>query len=290
MSQVMSVIDFLWNFLTTPFFELGGNKVSIITLAASCAIILLALYLARFLEKLAIKTLGNKDIDSGVKNAIPKFLRYLIVTIGVLMSLDTLGVSLKSLAAVGAVFMVGIGFGLQNISQNFIAGLIILLERPVKVGDIIKMGDVSGRVIDIKARSTVILTRDDVAIIVPNSKFISEEVINETHSGKKVRLRIDISVAYGSNVPKVEESLISVAKNHNKIIQESQPKVIFKDFGDSSLDFSLLVWIEDIWNDDFIKSDLRMAINDKFIENNITIPFPQQDVYFHSKEVVNKLS
>ncbi|MBT6324801.1 MAG: mechanosensitive ion channel, partial [Bdellovibrionales bacterium] len=252
MSQLMSVIDLFWKFLTTPFFELGGNKVSIITLAASCAIILLALYLARFLEKLAIKTLENKDIDSGIKNAIPKFVRYLIVTIGVLMSLDTLGVSLKSLAAVGAVFMVGIGFGLQNISQNFIAGLIILLERPVKVGDIIKMGDVSGRVIDIKARSTVILTRDDVAIIVPNSKFISEEVINETHSGKKVRLRINISVAYGSDVPKVQESLISVATKHEKVIQGSKPKVIFKDFGDSSLDFSLLVWIEDIWNDDFI--------------------------------------
>lgn len=264
-------------------FELGGNKISLLSVFSALFIIFLTYRLSKWIEKLVSKSLSRKriDIDPGLKTTIEKFSGYAVLVVGFLVTLDTLGIGLQSLAALSAVFMVGIGFGLQNIAQNFISGLILLLERPVKEGDLIRVDGVEGRILDIRARATVVQTRDDVAIIVPNSKLISDNVVNDHHLGPNIRFRIKIGVAYGSDVNLVKECLLSIASDHQKILKTPPPAVLFSDFGDSSLDFQIACWTNDQWAKELIMSEMRFAIDKIFREKNITIPFPQRDVHIY---------
>lgn len=268
-----------WSLLTKPLFELGGNHISLFSLILAVAIMVASSWAAKLAEQLTRRTLKETHLDEGLKGSLEQFSRYTVLIIGFLITLDTLGVSLSSLAAIGTVLMVGVGFGLQNIAQNFISGLIILLERPIKNGDVVIVDDVAGRVTKIGARSTMIQTRDDVAIIVPNSKFISEKVINESFSGTKIRLSITVGVAYGSDTALVQETLLSIAQNHPGVITHPKPYVFFEDFGDSSLNFKLCAWVSDLWAKEITASEIRYKIDQAFREKNITIPFPQRDVH-----------
>jgi len=275
----------IWELIRTPLFEISGNKFSVMSLILACIVFYLSVILSKMAERFIRNLLADKELDAGVKGSIERFTRYLVVTVGALMTLDTVGISLSSLAALGAVLMVGIGFGLQNITQNFISGLIILLERPIKVGDLVIVQGVSGRVIEIGARSTLIHTRDDVAIIVPNSQFISEQVVNESFSGEKMRLHIPVGVAYGSDTDKVKTALLKVANENAKVLDYPAPTVNFNNFGDSSLDFEVRVWVRELWENDIIKSDIRFAIDQEFRAQKIQIPFPQRDLHLRSSEV-----
>lgn len=271
--------------LTTPFLELSGNKISITTIIVGVTFFYFSSVLAKYSQVFATKVLENKNIEAGLKGSIAKFVGYLAHILGVVITLEMIGISLSSIFALGGVLMVGIGFGLQNITQNFISGIILLFERPIKRGDLVEVDGVTGRITDIGTRSTTVITRDDVSIIVPNSKFISEQVVNDSHSGERRRFHIDIGVAYGSEVEKVQEVLLKVAKNHSRVIQTPKPKVFFKEFGDSSLNFDLTVWIQDLWGCDEILSDIRFAIDREFRNNNIEIPFPQRDLHVRSSSV-----
>lgn len=271
----------VWKLISQPLFQLGGNDISIVSLLAAVLILLCSIKLSRTIEKIVFRALKSRDIDSGLKSSVARFSRYLVLLLGVFITLDTMGISLSSLAALGAVLMVGVGFGLQNITQNFIAGLILLIERPIKKGDLVRVGETAGRIIDIQARSTVVQTRDDISIIVPNSQFISEQVVNESFSGDKVRLHVGVGVAYGSDVELVKSVLLKVAREHQQVLQYPESNVVFRDFGDSSLDFELRVWVEELWANDIILSDLRFAIDREFRENKVVIPFPQRDVHIY---------
>jgi small-conductance mechanosensitive channel len=273
-----------WSVLRYTLFEVSGHKISFLSLLSAVGIFYITSLLSRWAERGIGRLLADrKDIDSGTKDSIKRFTRYTILIIGGFITLDTVGIKMSSLAAVGAVLMVGIGFGLQNITQNFISGLIILLERPIKVGDLVEVKGVSGKVINIGARSTLINTRDDVSIIVPNSQFISEQVVNETLSGEKIRYHVSIGVAYGTDPRLVERILDGIGHKHNKVLQNPGPKVYFKGFGGSSLDFSLTVWISDIWNFESILSDIRFMICDAFKEEGVEIPFLQVDLHVKDK-------
>ena len=234
--------------------------------------------MSKWTERFMHRTMMHKDIDHGIKGSVEKFSRYFVLMVGIFISLSTLGINLNSLTAL----LVGIGFGLQNITQNFVSGIIILLERPIKRGDIVEVGETSGRILDIRARSTLILTRDDVVIVVPNSSFISEQVVNDSFSGDKLRISVDVGVSYSSNVDQVTDILIKVAHSHEKVLKSPPPTVIFKDFGDSSLNFCLRIWTNDLWFSDIILSDLRYKITRQFQENGVTIPFPQRDLHLKS--------
>ncbi len=269
----------LWNILTTSLFEISGQKVSIFSLLMACFIFYITTLLSRWAERAVARILADKkELDSGVKDSIRTFTRYTVLIVGGFVTLDTVGISMSSLAAVGAVLMVGIGFGLQNITQNFISGIIILLERPIKVGDLIEVKGVSGKVMEIGARSTLVSTRDDISIIVPNSQFISEQVVNESLSGQKIRLKVKVGVAYGTDPRKVESILMKVAEDCPQVIMYPPPKVFFLDFGASSLDFALSVWISELWQNEAILSDIRFRISDAFKAENIEIPFQQIDL------------
>ncbi|MGZ3713413.1 MAG: mechanosensitive ion channel family protein, partial [Bdellovibrionota bacterium] len=166
----------VWDLFREPIFVSNGSKISVFSLLISAIAIIVAINVAKALGRMVNHKLEQRGVDSGVRGSLEKFFRYGFVGLAILFSLDNLGISINSLAAVGAVLMVGIGFGLQNIAQNFISGIIILIERPIKVGDVIRVGNSIGKVIDIRVRSTIVQTGDAITIIVPNSKIVSEEV------------------------------------------------------------------------------------------------------------------
>jgi small-conductance mechanosensitive channel len=275
----------LFAILNTPLLVMGESKIAFTSIIVAILAILITFKLAKFVAGLVGNALEKRGVDSGVKDSLERFTRYGIIAAGILFSLDSLGFSLNSLAALGAVLMVGIGFGLQNIAQNFISGIIILIERPVKVGDIVKVGSAEGKIIDIRVRSTIILTRDEVAIIVPNSKFVSEEVTNNNFNSNVIRQHLKVGVAYGSDTAKVCQVLNEILDSHPSVLKNPAAVVIFENFGESSLDFDLRFWSEDIWGAERILSDLRFKIDERFREENIQIPFPQRDLHLVSSNL-----
>jgi small-conductance mechanosensitive channel len=268
-------------------FEVNDAKITLGTIFISIAIIFISIKLASFTAKIVNRTLASREVEPGVRDSLTKFLRYILIIVGVLFALDNLGISIKSLAAFGAVLMVGIGFGLQDVAKNFISGIILLIERPVKVGDVIDVGDYTGRVIDIRVRSTLLKTRDEVTVIIPNAMLISEEVVNQSYSAQITRQHIRLGVAYGSDLKLVEKVLISCAMEHDKVLKDPPPIAVFEDFGDSSLKFDLRFWVSDIWSMERIASDIRYAIDKKFRESEISVPFPQMVVHTSAPQTEN---
>lgn len=180
---------------------------------------------------------------------------------------------------------IGVGFGLQNVISNFFAGLIIMFERPIKVGDRIEVDKVEGDVLEIGARSTVVLINDNIAIIVPNSKFITENVVNWKYNDGKVRFRIPVGVAYGTDVRLVEKVLLEVADAAKDVMEHPAPVVRLMKFGDSALEFELRVWSEtQVHRKGALVSAINLAICDKFREYGIEIPFPQRDIHIRSTD------
>jgi small-conductance mechanosensitive channel len=282
MDDLFSQLHDVFIFLQKPLVTIKGTEISFVSLILSFCLFILFLKIADKASHFTRNLLVKKGIDSGVSDSIERIIRYIVIIVGILLSLDNLGVSVNSLAAIGAVLMVGVGFGLQNITQNFISGIIILFERPIKIGDIITVGHSVGRVIDIKARSTLIETRDDITIIIPNSKIISEEVINQSYGIQRIRHQVSVGVAYGSDIDQVKSILLSVANHHPDILSTPEPIIIFANFGDSSLDFHLRFWSEKIWEADALASSVREGIYKEFAQQKVEIPFPQRVVHLQN--------
>jgi small-conductance mechanosensitive channel len=194
------------------------------------------------------------------------------------------GLDLQKFTIIAGALGVGIGFGLQNIVNNFVSGLILLFERPVKVGDTINIDDQWGTITRIGMRSTVFETLDRSEIIVPNSDLISQKVTNWTFTSNISRIVLTVGVAYGSSLDKVLEILMRVAKEHPDILNDPEASAIFTGFGESSIDFELRVWIADIGKRLKVKSEMGQAVDRYFREEGITIPFPQRDLHLRSIE------
>jgi small-conductance mechanosensitive channel len=269
----------IYQALETPVFQVHGSKILLLHILISFVVFSFSFKISSFLGRMANRYFDKKSVDTGVRDSIEKFVKYFVIMIAAIFSLDNLGISMSSLATFGAVLMVGIGFGLQNIASNFISGIIILIERPIKVGDIVKSGNFSGRVMDIRVRSTVIRTRDDVSIIIPNSKLVSEEVINESYSGENIRYHVRVGVAYDADVDVVIRNLKECAMEQSEVLRDPPPIVVLEEFGPSSLNFDLRFWCSNIWMMEMIAGEIRLSINKKFNAAGIVIPFPQQDVY-----------
>jgi small-conductance mechanosensitive channel len=200
-----------------------------------------------------------------------------------LIIFQSLGINMSTLNVLFGALGVGIGFGLQNIVNNFISGLIILFERPIKIGDRIEIGDINGDVMEISGRASTILTNDNITIIVPNSEFISSQVINWSHSDRNVRFRIPVGVSYKEDPEKVRSILLGVAHDHPGILRKPDTLVLFDEYGDSSLNFYLVVWTTDYINrPNDLKSQLYYEIFKRFKKEGIEIPFPQRDIHLKS--------
>jgi small-conductance mechanosensitive channel len=229
------------------------------------------------------KIYPKPNIDIGKSHTIYQLLKYFLWITAILFVLQTIGVKVTFLLAGSAALLVGLGLGLQEIFRDIVSGLILLFERNMKINDVVEIVDEIGKVKEIGFRTTKIETRDNIIHIIPNSKFITSEVINWSHIEKLTRFSVDLGVAYGSDVRLVEKVLHDCAMNHKKIAKKPNPFVRFNDFGDSSLSFQLFFWTDESFYVENIKSDLRFDIYKKFKENNIIIPFPQRDVHIITK-------
>ena len=239
-------------------------------------------------KKIIDKVVLKKDHEVGKKHAIYQIVKYFVWVIAIAIALESIGIKLTLLIAGSAALLVGLGLGLQSVFQDFISGVVILVESTIKVNDVIEVEGLVGRVKEIGLRTSKVLTRDDIVTIIPNSKFTSERVINWSHTNKKTRFHISVSVAYGSDVELVREVLIECASEHTEVENTPEPFVRFVDFGNSSLDFELYFWSMRNFHIENIKSDLRFLIDKKFRENKIHIPFPQRDIHLRTDATKTK--
>ncbi|MBS1272050.1 MAG: Mechanosensitive channel MscK [Candidatus Marinimicrobia bacterium] len=277
-----SVWDSLISLVTFSLFEVQGTPITPWSLIKAILIFAAFIYASKYLRRfLDAKVLQKTSLDRGARHAILTITNYLIIVVGLVVAMESVGIRLTTLKVFAGALGLGIGFGLQNIANNFASGLIILFERPIKTKDFVHVGDILGTVTKISARSTTILTRDNIAIIVPNSDFIEKTVINWSLDDTPTRVHIPIGVEYGTDVEKVKEILLEIAEQHPRVLKYPRSRVWFKEFGDSALDFELLSWINDPQKGiNNIKSDINFEINKRFKEEGIGIPFPQRDVHF----------
>ena len=272
-----------WTHISQLSIEVGQFNLSMQMLASAIIAFYLALQVSWVLQGVSdSQVLARRNADRGVRDAVKKLIHYGVVLIGFLFALSLLGLGLQNFVVLLGAFGVGIGFGLQDIVNNFLSGLILLFERPIKVGDGILVDGEYGTVTRIGLRSTVVESLDQAELIVPNSQIISQKVTNWTLSSRRVRLVIPVGVAYGSNLEKVLVVLTESGEQHPEVLKEPKPSPLFVQFGNSSLDFELRVWIKNIDNRPRIRNELLLYIDRRFREEKIEIPFPQQDLHLRS--------
>lgn len=277
----MTLREFLeFDLIETEKFDITVYEVILILI-----ILIATIFLLRVIKRVFRNRETKKVFDPGRSHAILQIIRYILWILAILFSLRVLDIKLTLFLAGSAALLVGLGLGLQQIFQDVMSGVAILFEGSLKVGDIVELqGEIIGRVIEIGIRTSKIETRDNIVMVVPNSKFVTDVVINWSHIEKKTRFHIDVGVSYGSDVKLVTEVLLKCAEDHLKISKSPAPFVRFKDFGNSSLDFQLYFWSTETFQVENIKSDIRYEIDAAFRKNQITIPFPQRDVHIKSKK------
>lgn len=277
LAQLKKIMNFV-------IFDIQGSNFTILTLFyllfSSVLLVFLSKKIIYFLE---YRFLANRITEKGNRTAIVSIIRYLFLLVGFFLIFKSAGFNLDEFGWLFGALGVGIGFGLQNITNNFISGIIILFERPIKVGDRIQVGDISGDVVSISMRSTMIVTNDNISIIVPNSQFINDHVTNWSHNDRRVRFHYPIGVAYKEDPEKIKEIVLQVANNHHGVLKNPAPALWFVEYGDNSLNFELVVWTSTyIQKPVVLKSELYYTIFQEFNKHGIEIPFPQQDIHIRS--------
>ena len=285
------IINSVWNALNYPLFSLANQDYSIVSI-----LILIGLFWGLFsfigtlTNLLKNNVLHRTGMSRGSQEVIFIITKYALFAIGTIILLQIWGLNLSSLTILGSALGVGIGFGFQDIAKNFASGLVLLFERSVQVGDFIEVNGQKGTVERVGARSIVLRTLDRVSIIVPNSSLLAEEVVNWTHEGSISRLHLSVGVAYGSDTEAVKEVLLDAAASHVEVLRNPAPQVLFVNFGDSSLDFQLLIWVSEPSHQAFIQSDLFFHIEKLLREREIEIPFPQRDIQLRNPNLSIGLS
>ena len=285
LSRVLNVIsEFLFIFNRT-LFKIGDSEVSIGTIVIFFASFYLLIVVSKNVRLLLLnKILARSKLKKSFRESIANGVRITMMLIGTIIIIQAVGIDLSALSLLAGALGVCIGFGFQKVTDNLISGLTILVEEPIKVGDRVEVGEVSGDIVNISLRSTTIVTNDNISIIVPNSEFISSQVINWSHNNRIIRFRIPVGVSYDEDPEIVKKLLMEVADENPNVQKEPKPRVFFEKFGDSSLDFKLGIWTSSHTDKpEFIRSEINYAIFKKFKENNIKIPFPQRDVHIKSK-------
>ena len=277
------VFVYLGDLLQITLFTIQDTPVTFLSILIFLIILALFTYLASFVKRL----LNNKVLlrfisDSGLRYTLARMSQYVIVIFGVFFSFQFLGIDLTGLAVIFGFLSVGIGFGLQNVTSNFISGLIVLFERPIAVGDRVEVNGIEGDVVEINIRSTMIKTIQNISIIVPNSEFVSKDVINYSHGDPSYLLSVEVGVAYGSDLDAVLKALGEVATESKHVLKRPKYRIHLRSFGDSSWDMKLLVMIADVKNRYNVLNELNQAVVRKFRKYNIEIPFPQRDINFRN--------
>ncbi|MFL0683636.1 MAG: mechanosensitive ion channel family protein [Algoriphagus aquaeductus] len=270
--------------MSQPIISIGESKLTValvLTLVISFTVLFIGSeWIRRFLVR---KILVKRDMALGTRESIGTIVKYILIVAGIFSILQTNGIDLSAFGVLAGAIGVGIGFGLQNITNNFISGLIILFEQPIKVGDRIEVGDVNGDVVKISSRSTTEITNDNISIIVPNSKFIDTEVINWSHNEYRIRFNFPVGVSYKEDPQHVRKILIEIADAHEGVLKIPAPDVLLDSYGDNSINFNLRVWTSSYVNKPRVLwSELYYEVFRRFGEEKIEIPFPQRDIHLKS--------
>lgn len=245
------------------------------------AVILVTTYLLRWIKKLVTRRMP--DQDKLKFNTVFSFARWIIYIIVMLIVFDSIGINVTAVFAASAALLIGIGLALQTLFQDIISGIFILVDRSVQVGDIIELEGKVGRVEEIKLRTTRTATADNRVLIIPNHLYLTNSLYNWTQNGNTTRESVEVGVAYGSDVKLVEKLLLEATNDNINVLDFPEPRVLFTDFGDSSLNFRIVFTVNDSFNARFPKSEIRFEIDRLFRENNVTIPFPQRDIHIIQK-------
>ncbi|MBN3894941.1 MAG: mechanosensitive ion channel [Nostoc sp. NOS(2021)] len=268
---------------TSPILTLGKNPYSITELIILIGLLFgLVIFAGTVTNFLRSRILYFPGINRGAQEAIVILFKYGLIFIGTLVLLQIWGLDISSLTILASALSVGIGFGLQDIAKNFGSGLVLVFERPIQVGDFVEVGEYTGIVERMGARSTEIRTLDHVSIIVPNSRFLEKEVINWSHRNPISRLHLPVGVAYSSDPKAVQAALLEAASKHPNVLQAPSPLVLFKEFGNNALNFELLVWTAEPNKQFLLKSDLYYIIYEVLQQRQIEIPFAQLDLHMRS--------
>jgi small-conductance mechanosensitive channel len=284
MDWLIDLLGPLDEFSQIPLYSLGDTTITLGSLLYLTILVVALFYATAKLKTWIVeRLLSRSQVNLGVRHAIGAIVRYIVVAIGLIMILQAVGINLSTLTVLFGALGIGVGFGLQSITNNFVSGIILLLERPIKVGDHIEVGDVHGNVVNISPRATTIVTNDNIAIIVPNADFISSKVVNWSYTSRNVRFNFPVGVSYGSDPEQVRRVLLDVARVHQGVLTDPGPSVLLESFGDSSLNFLLRVWTREFSKvPGVLRSDLYFAISRAFKEHGIEIPFPQRDLHIKS--------
>lgn len=288
LASSFGIVPVDWSyFLELQLLKIGSLPITPFFLMKACLFVILLVTASRIMERVLLSRLfRHLPIAEAQKFALGRFTTYLFFLGGLFVGLQSLGVNLNSLVVFGGAVGVGIGLGLQNVVSNFVAGLILLIEQPIRIGDRIETKETFGDVVKIAARSTWIRTNDNVVIIVPNSDFINNPVTNWTANDPNVRISISVGVGYNSNPEQVRDLLLQAALAHSDVLSDPKPDVIFAGYGDNSLDFRLRVWTSSQSHTPLIlKSDLYFAVFKIFSDRGIELPFPQRDLHIRSSDV-----
>lgn len=268
--------------LEYDFLKVGNYSLNLLKILSAAMIFFIAWFFVLVLSNGIRRLAKKRKFEEGKVFSIIQLAKYVIYVIATLLALQAIGVQLSVVWAGAAALLVGFGLGLQQTFSDLISGIIILIEGTIEIGDVVMVDSLIGKVRNIGLRTSQIETRDEIIQIVPNSHFVASNVINWTHSELPTRFHITVGVSYSSDVELVTNLLLQAAMEHPKVLKEPAPTVIFKDFGNSSLDFELYFFTEDNWNIEVIRSDIRYGIIRAFRSNNVEIPFPQQDIWFRN--------
>lgn len=272
----------VYEFINHPF-EIGTLRISIASVLLGILLMTLLVIGVRFFKRLLrVRFLPRAGLNVGVATAVSTLVGYILIVVGALIILPVMlpGFNLGTLSLILGAISFGIGFGLRNIADNFMSGLILLVERPIKVGDRIQLDELQGQVINIRARSTTVRTNDNIDIIVPNAEFVSARVTNLSHNDNLIRFKIPVGVHYKSDVRHVETALLAAAKDSPDVLATPEPQVRFMGFGDSALNFELRVWSEALHHrPNKLRSQVNFKIWEQFKAHDIEIPYPQRDLY-----------
>jgi len=275
--------SYIYRLFQYKLFEINRTSITPSSVIMFVIVIMVFFFLSHLLQKmLKNKVLARFRIDQGTQYTLSRISHYIIMIIGCLFAFQFIGIDLSGLAVIIGLLSVGIGFGLQNITSNFISGIILLFERPIKIGDRISVGHTEGDVTAINMRSTTIRSLNNISIIVPNTEFISSQVINWSHGDPKVRLDVQVGVSYHSDLDAVIRALREVAEESPTVLKNPVPDVLFSGFGDSSWNMELRVWLQDPKTYYSTRSEINCAIVHKFRQYGIEIPYPQRDLHVRS--------
>lgn len=291
MSAFSNLIAQIWPILNYPLLSLGKTTISLWSILINIFLIIIFILISsRIRNWLLISVAKKKGADASNWRTVITLSYYIIIVMGLVVILQTTGIDLSFFTVLTGAIGIGLGFGMQTIFSNFISGIIILLEKPIKLGDRIEVGNVSGNVDNISVRATTIITNDNVSIIVPNSDFITKQVINWSHSGNTVRISISVNVSYDSDPELVKDLLLQVAKDEEGVLKAPVPVVQLTEFGENGLNFSLLVWTEKYFDrKGVLKSLLNFSVLKSFKASGIKIPFPQSEIRLLNEKFVDKL-